>query len=191
MPHKRSTIAWCSSRETIMRKLVISDAEVMRIAIRQEIGRSEESRYDHRLHGLLLVASGHSCGEVAELFDEDARTIQRWVQRFERGGLEALRDAERSGRPCSLDARQWRRLGAELRRSPREFGHEQNLWDGKLLSQHLKVRYKVKLGVRQCQRVFAQMGFRLRKPRPQVAQADPAQVAAVKKTAPPGKARGR
>ncbi len=38
-----------------MRKLQIADAEVMRIAIQQEIGRSEESRYDHRLHGLLLV----------------------------------------------------------------------------------------------------------------------------------------
>ena len=32
-----------------MRKLQIEDVEVMRIAIQQEIGRSEESRYDHRL----------------------------------------------------------------------------------------------------------------------------------------------
>lgn len=174
-----------------MRKLEISDAEVMRIAIRQEIGRSEESRYDHRLHGLLLVANGHSCTAVAELFDEDARTIQRWVQRFEQAGLEGLREGERSGRPRSLDARQWQRLSAELRRSPHEFGHEQNLWDGKLLGVHLKKHYKVRLGVRQCQRVFAQMGFRLRKPRPQVAQADPVRVAAVKKTAPPRKALRR
>ena len=49
-----------------MRKLQIEDAEVMRIAIQQEIGRSEESRYDHRLHGLLLVTAGQSCREVAE-----------------------------------------------------------------------------------------------------------------------------
>ena len=41
-----------------MRKLQIEDAEVMRIAIQQEIERSEESRYDHRLHGLLLVTRG-------------------------------------------------------------------------------------------------------------------------------------
>lgn len=171
-----------------MRKLEISDAEVMRIAIRQEIGRSEESRYDHRLHGLLLVANGQSCGAVAQLFDEDPRTIQRWVQRFEQHGLDGLREGERSGRPRSLDSRQWQRLSGELRRSPREFGHEQNLWDGKLLSAHLKRHYKVRLGVRQSQRMFAHMGFRLRKPRPQVAQADPIAVAAVKKTASPRKA---
>jgi hypothetical protein len=41
-----------------MRKLEIADPEIMRIAIQQEILRSDESRYDHRLHGLLLLTSG-------------------------------------------------------------------------------------------------------------------------------------
>ena len=49
------------------------------------------------------------------------------------------------------------------------------LWDGKLLSQHLRQRYGVELGVRQCQRVFRDMGFRFRKPRPQVATVRPGQ----------------
>jgi len=56
-----------------MRKLQIMDAEVMRIAIPQAIGRSDDSHYDHRLHGVLLVANGQSCGAVADLFGEDAR----------------------------------------------------------------------------------------------------------------------
>jgi transposase len=175
-------------REATMRKLEISDAEVMQVAIRQEIARSEESRYDHRLHGLLLVTKGESARSVAELFDEDARTVQRWVQRFEARGFEGLREGERPGRPRALDSRQWQRVAGELRRSPREFGHAANLWDGKLLAEHLKRRHGVRLGVRQCQRLFGQLGFRLRKPRPQVAQADPLKVAAVKKTAPPRKA---
>ena len=51
-----------------MRKMEIKDAAIMRIALQQEILRSEESRYDHRLHGVLLVCSGLSCGEVAEMF---------------------------------------------------------------------------------------------------------------------------
>ena len=168
-----------------MRRLHIQDAEVMRIAIQQEIERSDESRYDHRLHGVLLVANGQSCGEVAVLFGEVLRTLQRWVNRFEQRGFEGLREGERPGRPRTLEARQWERLARDLRRSPREFGHTQNLWDGKCLHAHLRGRYGVSLGVRQCQRLFRQMGFRLRKPRPQVAQADPLKVAAVKKTAPP------
>jgi transposase len=174
-----------------MRKLQVQDAEVMRIAIQQEIGRSEESRYDHRLHGLLLVTAGQSCRQVAELFGEDGTTVQRWVRRFERGGLEALREGERPGRPRALDPAQWRKLQSDLRKSPREFGLAATLWDGPVLSAHLRRRYGVDLGVRQCQRLFRRMGFRLRKPRPQLAQADPLKIAAVKKTPPPGPARRR
>lgn len=174
-----------------MRKLEIADPEVMRIAIQQEIARSDESRYDHRLHGLLLITGGHGCQQVADLFGEDRRTVQRWVKRFETRGLDGLREGERPGRPATLDAKQWAKLGRELRRSPREFGHATHLWDGKLLAEHLRQRYDTLLGVRQCQRIFKQMGFRLRKPRPQVAQSDPAKAMAFKKTAPLRKTQGR
>ena len=173
-----------------MRKLEIADPEIMRIAIQQEIVRSDESRYDHRLHGLLLVAGGQSCQQVAETFGENPRTVQRWVKRFEEHGLDGLREGERPGRPATLDAKQWVALGRDMRRTPAEFGHAAHLWDGKLLSEHLRRHYGMTLGVRQCQRIFGQMGFRLRKPRPQVAQSDPERVAAFKKTASAGKARG-
>lgn len=173
-----------------MRKLEIADPQVMRIAIQQEIARSDESRYDHRLHGLLLVTGGQSCQQVADLFGEDRRTVQRWVRRFESHGLEGMREGERSGRPAAMDAKQWAALGRDLRRTPQNFGHVGHLWDGKMLSEHLRKRYDITLGVRQCQRIFGQMGFRLRKPRPQVAQSDPVKVAVVKKTAPSGKASG-
>ena len=61
-----------------MRTLEIADAAVMQLAIRQEIDRSEESRYDHRLHGVLLVASGRPCTAVSQVFGEDATTVLRW-----------------------------------------------------------------------------------------------------------------
>ncbi len=174
-----------------MHKLEVADADIMQLAIRQEISRSEESRYDHRLHGLLLVASGRSCTEVGHLFGEDATTVQRWVRRFERSGFSGLRDGEHPGRPRSLDEVRWQRVEADLRKTPRDFGFEASLWDGPILSEHLRQCYGVDLGVRQCQRLFRRMGFRLRKPRPQVAQADPVRVATVKKTATAGKARRR
>jgi hypothetical protein len=40
------------------RKLEVKDQEIMRIAVHQEIVRSEQSLYDHRLHGIPLVYSG-------------------------------------------------------------------------------------------------------------------------------------
>jgi transposase len=165
-----------------MRKLQISDAEAMSIAIRQEIDRSEESRYDHRLHGLLLVAKGMSARQAALLIDESERTVQRWVNRFEEIAFAGLQEGERPGRPQRIGQDDWQRLERDLRLSPREFGFPENMWDGKLLAAHLLTHYRIDIGVRQCQRIFRQMGFRLRRPRPVIAQADPEAQRAFKKT---------
>jgi len=54
--------------------------------------------------------------------------------------------------------------------------------DGKTLAAWIEREYGMDLGVRQCQRVFRQLGFRLRKPRPAIAQADPERQKAHKKT---------
>jgi transposase len=62
-----------------------------------------------------------------------------------------------------------------------------NLWDGKTLGALIEGKFGVRLSVRQCQRLFRQLGFRLRKPRPVVGQADPALQRAHKKTPRPGK----
>src|SRR5574341_1395298 len=168
-----------------MRKLVISEARVMRLAIQQEIVRSDESRYDHRLHGVLLVAQGMSGSAVARWLGQDPRTVQRWVQRFEARGFAGLREGERPGRPRRLTGRHVAAVNRALRRSPRAWGYAQNLWDGKLLAHHLAHAHGVRLGVRQCQRLFRELGFRRRKPRPVIAKADPAAQAAFKKTPPP------
>ena len=165
-----------------MRKLEISDREIMSLAIQQEISRSEEARYDHRLHGVLLVCRGLSCYEVADLFGQHSTTIQRWVRGFEKSGFAGLADAERPGRPSRLTAEQWERMNQDLRRQPRDMGYQQNLWDGKLLSHHVRQSYGVDLGVRQCQRIFRSLGFRLRKLRPVIAKADPEKQVAFKKT---------
>lgn len=169
-----------------MRKLEISDTEVMGIAIRQEIARNDESRYDHRLHGVLLVANGMSARQAALWLSESERTVQRWVTRFEEVGFAGLQEGERPGRPRRLADADWSRVESDLRRNPREFGFSETLWDGKLLAAHLRKSYQVALGARQCQRLFSQMGFRLRKPRPVIAKADPAAQAAFKKTAASG-----
>ena len=169
-----------------MRRLVIADVEVMRVAVQQEINRSEDSRYDHRLHGILLVSQGVNCYQVAHWLGEDPRTIERWVHRFESRGFAGLQEGERSGRPSQLTESQLEAVGRDLRRSPRDWGYSQNLWDGKLLSHHLAEAYDVALGHRQCQGLFDQLRFRLPKPRSLIAHADPAAQARYKKNPPPG-----
>ncbi len=80
-----------------MKPLTIADSETIILGLQDEIRRSEESRYDHRLHGLLLVAHGMTCPEVAALL--------AWIER--QYGIDLGK------RQCQ---RLFRRLGFQLRK---------------------------------------------------------------------------
>jgi transposase len=165
-----------------MKPLTISDASTIVFGLQDEIRRSEESRYDHRLHGVLLVAQGMTCPEVSRLLGDAPRTVEYWVRRFEEQGLAGLVEGERSGRPRRLNDAQLEEIGSVLRQTPDSVGIARGLWDGKGLAAFIKNRYGVTLGVRRCQYMFKSLGFRLRKPRPLIARADPELQEAYKKT---------
>ena len=156
-----------------MKALTISDPDTMIFALQDEIRRSQEARYDHRLHAVLLVAQGATCTQVAALLGDSPRTVQYWVRRFEEDGFAGLVDSGRPGRPKRIREKQLSEISLAVRGSPQDYGLTTNAWDGKTLSAFIKQRYNIDLGVRQCQRLFRQMGFRLRKPRPVIAKADP------------------
>lgn len=165
-----------------MRNLQIPDARTVILGLQDEIRRSQDARYDHRLHAILLVAQGFSARQVAQLMGDSPRTVAYWVKNFLEEGLAGLTELERPGRPPRLSDGQMDEIEEALRKSPSGYGLSANLWDGKTLSAFIEKTWGITLGVRQCQRLFRQLGFRLRKPRSQIASADPAQRATVKKT---------
>lgn len=154
-----------------MRKLTISDDRKKDII--DEIRRNDDSKYDHRLHGLLLVANGMSPYDVSEVIGNSPKSIETWVNAFLKEGFEGIREPKRPGRPARLSSIM-DDIGRDLRKNPVDLGYRQNLWDGKLLSHHIKSKYGIVLGTRQCQRIFRKLGFRLRKPRPVIAKGDDA-----------------
>ena len=83
-----------------MKPLTIANSPSIILGLQDEIRRSEESRYDHRLHGVLLVAQGMTCPQAARLLGDAPRSVEYWVQRFEKDGLGGLVEAERPGRPA-------------------------------------------------------------------------------------------
>jgi transposase len=167
---------------TKLRKLSVNEADRAVLMIQEEIGRSDDSRYDHRLHGVLLVAKGRDCYDVAELLGHSPTTIESWIHLFNDRGFEGLHDEIRSGRPSRIPDNIIEEINRDLRINPRDFGYPQNLWDGKLLSYHLKEKYSLSIGVRQAQRLFHKLGFRQRKPRPVISRGDPVAQESFKKT---------
>lgn len=94
-----------------MRAIAIEDAEEMLLVLQDEIRRSEEARYDHRLHGVLLVAQGMSAPQVTQFLGDGTRTVKYWVKRFHAEGLSGLIEGERPGRPARLSKSQLEQLG--------------------------------------------------------------------------------
>jgi transposase len=175
-----------------VKPLTISEPGTMIFAIQDEIRRSEQSRYDHRLHGVLLVAQGMTCPQVGHFLGDAPRSVEYWVRRFEERGFAGLTEGERPGRPRRLDDRQIAVIEAALRQRPEDVEMPgAGVWDGKTLSAFVKGRFGVELKVRQCQRLFRQLGFRMRKPRPVIAHADPEEQRAYKKTAQARRGRRR
>jgi transposase len=143
------------------------------LVLQDEIRRSEAARYDHRLHAVLLVARGMSCPKVAEVLGSAERTIRHWVQRFNDEGLPGLVETDIPGRPRRLSEKQLEVIDKILRRDPADAGMSTAIWDGKTLAAYIQRTFKLRLSVRQCQRVFKHLGFRLCKPRPMIARSDP------------------
>jgi len=172
----------------VMKPLTISDQETMILALQDEIRRSEESRYDHRLHGVLLVAQGMTCPQVARALGDAPRTVEYWIRRFEQSGFVGLEEGTHSGRPSRLSAEHLAEIGQIIRTTPKEAGMTDagGLWDGKTLSAYVRKRFGIILKVRQCQRLFRRLGFRLRKPRPLIAHANKEKQDAYKKNSTAG-----
>jgi len=165
-----------------VKRINVPDAQTFISAIHDEISRSPEARYFHRLHVVLYVLSGASAYQAAQLYRLSPRTVEYWLRRLISFGLAGLRDRNRAGRPRRLSVSDMEKLRGEILRSPQELGYDQNLWDGVLLRRHLEQRYSVSLGVRQCQRLFHQLGFTLQRPRRKAQEADPSLQEAFKKT---------
>ena len=155
-----------------MKPITILNSNVT-LAIQDEIRRSEEARYDHRLHVILLIANGMTCPQVSRLFGDSERTVRHWVHRFNQDGLAGLVDLDHPGRPRQLTDQNLQRINKVLRKTPEDIGLNGHLWDGKTLAVFIQKEFKVSLSVRQCQRIFKHLGFRLRKPRGLIACADP------------------
>jgi transposase len=168
-----------------MKRLVISRKEEIKEQIQRYFERNTESRFIHRLHGILLFIDkeDESCDSVGALFGNSPRTISNWIKKLNQSGdLESLRDGERPGRRRRLTAHQELELKETLQLPPEQSGMTSNIWDGKTLSAYIEKRYGVILKVRSCQNLFHKLGFSLKRARPVVSKGNEKKKEESKKT---------
>ena len=130
----------------------------------QQIIRStSDAKYRHKVEMVNLVLSGLTPSYLSSYCGDSKRTITLWVKIADEQGFAALKTKKPTGRPPRLTKEEKAEIRAILEEDdPKKYG--QNVWDGPSLSAYIKKTYGVKLGVRQCQRLFHSLGFSLVRP---------------------------
>jgi transposase len=71
-----------------------------------------------RLQAVLLARRGWTASHIAAGLGCSARSVKNWVDQYNRGGIDALREGPRSGRPRRLDPAHYPRLKRRIEAPP-------------------------------------------------------------------------
>jgi len=140
-----------------MKKLSIKKPEEVKERILQYLNSSEELKFSHKLHAILLLLENEhtNCSEVSRIYGSTPQSLAMWVHRLnegEGGNIEGLRDKAKSGRNTRVTNKQLQEIKYAIRWPPKQYGMESVKWDGKTLSAFLHKKYGVNLKIRMCQR---------------------------------------
>src|SRR3954466_3806060 len=126
-----------------------------------------------RSHILLLLDDGHTWVTVAAMLFCSSRTIDRWVKRFQAGGVEAVA-GHKPGRPFRL-APDWVKVVVEwvTTKAPRDFGFLRSRWCCEAVALLMLTLHDVEVGRETVRRWLHRGDLAYRRPRPVVGPKDP------------------
>src|SRR5262245_35859863 len=75
-----------------------------------------------RARVILLSATGISILAICGALSLERQVVRRWRKRFIAGGVEALKDRHRPGRPKAIAPSVWQKVATLVVQSPEKFG---------------------------------------------------------------------
>ena len=121
--------------------------------LKQLHGSSHGERLLHRLHAVVLVAAGLPASEVARVFGDSPRAVAYWVSRYRVGGVAALREEARPGRPSKLTPDQLLKLQLFVNRRPPKMARP----TPREVADFVAAKFGVALTTRHCRRILERL----------------------------------
>jgi transposase len=94
-------------------------------------------RLRERLEMVKAVGLGQELPTIAQWSGRTEGTVRRWLRRYQTGGIAALADAPRRGRPVAADAAYRQAAETALGTAPRALGLPFDVWTSARLSAYL------------------------------------------------------
>ncbi len=99
--------------------------------------RSLSPRFRERLEMVKAAHHGADLRAIVRWSGRTEETVRRWLRAFAAGGVDALVDAPRAGRPCRADAAYLAALETAVETAPRSVGLPFDVWTSGRLSVYL------------------------------------------------------
>ena len=136
--------------------------EVVEGALRR---RDLTPRARERLEMVKAVALGYPLADVARWSGRTERTVLRWLGAFATGGVAAVADAPRAGRPPRADAAYLAALEQAVATPPPELGLPFDAWTSARLSAYLDETTGVRIAPGWVRALLARRRFRPGRPK--------------------------
>jgi len=135
-------------------------------------------RVRERLEMVKAAALGQDIATIGGWSGRGERTVRRWLGAYAGGGIGALADSPRSGRPARADAAYLAALESAVETGPRELGLGFDAWTSDRLSAYLAREAGVRIAPGWLRALLAARRFRCGRPKHTLSHLqDPADVA--------------
>jgi len=134
-----------------------SDKQALINEGKQIVSSNDDAKYLRKVTLVNLMLNGATASSLSPSCGETSRTLTTWMKNVDEHGFEALRPKKQPGRPNKLSSTQKEEIKVAILSDPSTYGY--TVWDGPALSDYINEKYHVSLGVRQCQRLFHELGF--------------------------------
>jgi transposase len=131
-----------------------------------------QKRLWRRAQAVVLAKQGRTAQDIADALGCSLKAVKNWVAQYNRGGIQALHERPRSGRPPRLDPREYPRLKRRLDAPPRPEDGVCTL-RGRDVRRILEQEFGVRMSLQAVYDLLARFGYSSLLPRPQHEDADP------------------
>ncbi len=124
-----------------------------------------QPRVRRRANTIRLSSLGYTVTRIAEVTGCTRQTVRNSFGRFESGGIDALCDKSRSGRPPKATPDYRARLVKAVKTSPKEFGYPFTVWTVTRLRAHMAREMDVLISETRVRQIMKEEGLVFKRPK--------------------------
>jgi len=130
------------------------------------------ARLARRIQGVYLAKRGRTCPEIMRITGAARRTVQQWLAKYNRGGLDELFDKPRPGQPTKLPRHREEEFCRRIENGPTEADGVSAL-NGPAIHRILEREFAQTYSLWGVYDLLHRLGYSCLCPRPRQEQADP------------------